>query len=110
MVVLGATNRLDMVDPALRARDVLTWWSTSQCRTVTPAGRFSPYTPPKPLAPDVDLNTLAEFSEGLMGGDIASICRRATMHAIRDHVEHQGANRKGCCSRLTIFGMPWRLL
>ena len=54
---------------------------------------FAVHTQGKPLAPDVDLNTLAEFSEGLMGGDIASICRRATMHAIRDHVEHQGESQ-----------------
>jgi SpoVK/Ycf46/Vps4 family AAA+-type ATPase len=36
------------------------------------------------------MDTMADLTEGLMGGDIASICRRATMQAIRDHVEQQG--------------------
>ena len=111
VVVLGATNRLDMVDPALLSPgrfDLVVDLPVPD--RDTRRSIFAVHTQGKPLAPDVDLNTLAEFSEGLMGGDIASICRRATMHAIRDHVEHQGANRKGCCSRLTIFGMPWRLL
>jgi SpoVK/Ycf46/Vps4 family AAA+-type ATPase len=43
----------------------------------------------------VDLDTLADLSEGLTGGDIASICRRATMHAIRDHVEQQTGGQQG---------------
>jgi SpoVK/Ycf46/Vps4 family AAA+-type ATPase len=38
---------------------------------------------------------LADLSEGLMGGDIASICRRATMQAIRDHVEEAEGAQQG---------------
>ena len=56
---------------------------------------FAVHTQGKPLAPDVDLNTLAECSEGLIGGDIAAICRRATMHAIRDHVEQLAGQQEG---------------
>jgi hypothetical protein len=39
-----------------------------------------------------------------MGGDIASICRRATMHAIRDHVEQQGGEQQGVLLSARHFG------
>jgi SpoVK/Ycf46/Vps4 family AAA+-type ATPase len=39
------------------------------------------------------MDTLADLTEGLMGGEIASLCRRATMHAIRDYVEQQGGEQ-----------------
>jgi transitional endoplasmic reticulum ATPase len=96
VVVLGATNRLDMVDPALLSPgrfDLVVDLPVPD--RDTRRAIFAVHTQGKPLAPDVDLNTLAEFSEGLMGGDIASICRRATMHAIRDHVEQQGSEPQG---------------
>jgi transitional endoplasmic reticulum ATPase len=96
VVVLGATNRLDMVDPALLSPgrfDLVVDLPVPD--RDTRRAIFAVHTRGKPLASDVDLNTLAEFSEGLMGGDIASICRRATMHAIRDHVEQQGGEQSG---------------
>jgi transitional endoplasmic reticulum ATPase len=91
VVVLGATNRLDMVDPALLSPgrfDLVVDLPVPD--RDTRRAIFAVHAQGKPLAPDGDLNTLAECSEGLMGGDIAAICRRATMHAIRDHVEQQG--------------------
>ena len=56
---------------------------------------FAVHTLGKPLAPDVELAMLADLSEGLMGGDIASVCRRATMQAIRDHVEQASGEQQG---------------
>jgi len=45
----------------------------------------------KPLAPDVDLEALADLSEGLVGADIASICRKASMLTIREFLaENEG--------------------
>jgi transitional endoplasmic reticulum ATPase len=90
VVVLGATNRLDMVDPALLSPgrfDLVVDLPVPD--RDTRRAIFSVHTRGKPLAPDVELDTLADLSEGLMGGDIASVCRRATMQAIRDHVEQQ---------------------
>jgi transitional endoplasmic reticulum ATPase len=88
VMVLGATNRLDMVDPALLSPgrfdvvvDLLV--PDRDARLAI----FGVHTRGKPLAPDVDLETLADLTEGLVGGEIASVCRRATMLAIRDHVE-----------------------
>ncbi|HXH11744.1 MAG TPA: CDC48 family AAA ATPase [Alphaproteobacteria bacterium] len=91
VVVLGATNRLDMVDPALLSPgrfDVVVELPAPDRETRRDI--FAVHTRGKPLAPDVDLQRLADLTEGLVGGDIASICRRATMLAIRDHVERGG--------------------
>ncbi len=41
----------------------------------------------KPLAPDVDPETLAEKSENLVGAEIEAICREASMLAIREYVK-----------------------
>jgi transitional endoplasmic reticulum ATPase len=96
VVVLGATNRLDMVDPGLLSpgRFDLVIELPIPDRD-TRRAIFAVHTQGKPLAPDVELETLADLSEGLMGGDIASVCRRATMQAIRDHVEQTGGERQG---------------
>ena len=68
---------------------------------------------PRFAVSDVDLkrggatysvDTLADLTEGLMGGDIASLCRRATMHAIRDHVEQQGDGGPGVLLSARHFG------
>lgn len=95
VVVLGATNRLDMVDPALLSPgrfDVVVELPAPDRETRRDI--FAVHTRGKPLAPDVDLQRLADLTEGLVGGDIASICRRATMLAIRDHVEREGEAAK----------------
>jgi transitional endoplasmic reticulum ATPase len=96
VMVLGATNRLDMVDPALLSPgrfDLVVDLPVPD--RDTRRAIFAVHTQGKPLAPDVDLDMLADLSEGLMGGDIASICRRATMHAIRHYVEQQTSEQPG---------------
>jgi transitional endoplasmic reticulum ATPase len=96
VVVLGATNRLDMVDPGLLSPgriDVVVELPPPDRETRRAI--FAVHTQGKPVAPDVELEMLADLSEGLMGGDIASICRRATMQAIRDHVEEAGGAQQG---------------
>jgi transitional endoplasmic reticulum ATPase len=45
------------------------------------------HTRDKPLATDVDLASLADRTEGLVGADIEAICRQASMLAIREFVE-----------------------
>ncbi len=94
VVVLGATNRLDMVDPALLSPgrfDLVVDLPVPD--RDTRRAIFTVHAQGKPLASDVDMDTLADLTEGLMGGDIASICRRATMQAIRDHVEQQAGEQ-----------------
>jgi transitional endoplasmic reticulum ATPase len=90
VVILAATNRLDIVDPALlRAGRFdmsieLPRPDESTRRTI-----FQIHTTGKPLAKDVDLDALAAETKGLVGADIEAICRRASMLAIREFLESQ---------------------
>jgi len=88
IVVLAATNRLDIVDPALlRAGrfDFLLELPVPDKKTRLEI--FKVHTKGKPLASDVDFDALAGDSEGLTGADIESVCRKAAMVAIREFIE-----------------------
>jgi len=87
VVVLGATNRLDMLDPALLRPgrfDLLI-----QLPLPDEAGRleiFRIHMRGKPLADGVDLSRLARDTEGFAGAEIEAVCRKATMLAIREYL------------------------
>jgi len=85
VMVLAATNRLDIVDPALLRPgrfDVLLELPLPD-REAREA-IFKIHTKDKPLASDVDLGILTDMTEGSVGADIESICRQASMLAIRE--------------------------
>ncbi|QQG39189.1 MAG: CDC48 family AAA ATPase [Candidatus Woesearchaeota archaeon] len=88
IVVIGATNRPDMLDPGLlrpgRFDRVIT--------TKIPAFEerlaiFKIHTEGMPIARDVDLKKLAEVTENYVGADIENVCREAGMIALRDDIE-----------------------
>jgi len=88
IVVLAATNRLDIVDPALlRAGrfDFLLELPVPDEKARLEI--FKVHTRGKPLASDVNLDALAGDSEGIVGADIESVCRKASMSAIREFIE-----------------------
>jgi len=88
VVVLAATNRLDMVDPALLRPGRFD--SLIEIPLPDEAARleiFKVHTRGRPLAQDVDLPALARAVEGMSGAEIEAICRKATMLAIREYVE-----------------------
>jgi len=83
LVVLAATNRPDLIDPALlrpgRFDLVL------EMPIPDEAGRaslFAVHTRPMPLAPGIDLVDLAARTEDCVGADIAGICRLAALAAL----------------------------
>jgi transitional endoplasmic reticulum ATPase len=87
VVVLGATNRLDMVDPALLRAGRFDFLlevpkPDEQCRQAI----FKIHTRGKPLERGVDLKKLAKLTEGLMGSDIELICKKASLAAIRENL------------------------
>lgn len=88
VMVLAATNRLDLVDPALLRGgrfDLLLELPIPDEKTRK--GIFKIHTRDKPLHGDVDLEGLAKETEGMVGSDIEFICRRASMFAIREFLE-----------------------
>lgn len=90
VLVLGATNKLDMVEPALLRTgrfDFLLEVSmpSEECRYAI----FNIYSRDKPLDSDVDLKKLAKLTEGLTGSDIELICKKAAMAAIRENVSKE---------------------
>jgi transitional endoplasmic reticulum ATPase len=88
IVVLAATNRLDIIDPALlRAGRFDFHIELPVPDEETRLEIFKVHTRGKPLASDVDLKSLAIATEGLVGADIESTCRKASMLAIREFIE-----------------------
>jgi transitional endoplasmic reticulum ATPase len=88
IVVLAATNRRDIVDPALlRAGRFDFQLELPIPDKETRLEIFKVHTRGKPLAKDINFKTLASATDGLVGADIEAICRKAAMLAIREFVE-----------------------
>ncbi len=87
VIVIGATNRPDILDPAL-----LRPGRFDRLVYVRPPDKksrfaiFKIHTRNMPLAEDVDLEELAEMTEGYVGADIEAICREAVMLALRENI------------------------
>ncbi|OEU70285.1 MAG: AAA family ATPase [Desulfuromonadales bacterium C00003093] len=93
IVVLAATNRLDIIDPALlRAGRFDFHLELPVPDEETRLEIFKVHTRGKPLAKDVDLKALARATEDLVGSDIESICRKASLSAIREFIENGSKN------------------
>lgn len=90
VLIIGATNRLDMVDPALlrpgRFDRII------EVPVPDAKGRkhiFEIHTKKKPLGSDVDMSKLVELTEGYTGAEIAAVCERAALAALKRHVDGQ---------------------
>ncbi len=84
VMVLAATNRPDLVDPALlRPGRFDLHLKLPLPDHEARRGIFAVHARGMPLAPDVNLDALANETDGLVGADIAAICRQAAMAAIR---------------------------
>ena len=84
VVVMGATNRPDMLDPAILRPgrfDKLIYVPAPDEHTLLQIYKI--HTRDMPLAKDVDLAHLAKISIGYSGADIAALCREAAMNALR---------------------------
>jgi len=85
VIVIGATNRQELLDPALvrpgRLDYVLNFHAPNEAERLE---IFRIHTLGRPLSSDVDLAALAGMTEGLVGSHIAFLCKRATMLAIAD--------------------------
>ena len=91
VTIIAATNRPDMVDPALLRPgrfDRLIKVSSPNFE-----GRkqiFNIHLRDVPLAEGVDIDELARESEGFSGADIASVCSEAKLIAIKEFIAEHG--------------------
>ena len=87
VVVLAATNRPDIVDPAL-----LRPGRFDRVLKVPPPDKkarleiLKLHTAKNPLAPDVNLDRIAEKTDGFTGADLAGVASTAVMIALQDLV------------------------
>jgi transitional endoplasmic reticulum ATPase len=85
VIVLAATNRPDILDPALLRTgrfDRLLFIgppSTDERKEI-----LRIHTESMPLKRDVDLNAIAERTEGYTGADLEGLCREAAMISLRE--------------------------
>ena len=85
VVVIGATNRPDILDPAL-----LRSGRFDRLLLVGPPDKLGRHeilkihTAMMPRGEDVNLEELAELTEGYVGSDLDSLCREAAMLAMRE--------------------------
>ncbi|SIS01374.1 AAA family ATPase [Natronorubrum thiooxidans] len=85
VIVIGATNRVDTIDPALRRggrfdREI-------QIGVPDVAGRkeiLEVHTRGMPLADDVSIDAIARRTHGFVGADLDAVASEAAMAAIRD--------------------------
>jgi len=88
VVVIGTTNRLDLVDEALlRSGRFDFLLEVPKPDEKTRQEIFRIHTKRKPLSGDVNLKNLAKETEGLTGADIEAVCKKASIIAIREFVE-----------------------
>ena len=93
VVVLAATNRLDLVDSAmLRSGRFDLIFELPVPDEKTREQIFVIHTRNKPLNKDVDLKKLAKEADGRTGSDIEFVCRKASMFAVREYIERNSAN------------------
>ncbi|KAK5874252.1 hypothetical protein PBY51_019218 [Eleginops maclovinus] len=90
-LIVGATNRPDSLDPALRRpgrfdREVIIGAPTLQQRKDI----LSVLCARMPVGPNVDIAELAQRTTGYVGADLSAICREAAMHAIRENSKSSG--------------------
>ena len=89
VIVIGASNRPNAIDPALRRpgrfdREI-------EIRVPDRDGRHQIlliHSRGMPLTKDVDLESIADITHGFVGADLAALCREAAMRALRRYLPH----------------------
>jgi SpoVK/Ycf46/Vps4 family AAA+-type ATPase len=89
VLVLAATNRADIIDPALlrpgrfdRLIDV------GQPDEADRLAILQVHRRGRPFSPDVDLSEIARHTEGFSGADLENLLREAALNAVREFLAH----------------------
>ncbi len=94
VIVIGATNREDSIDPALRRpgrfdREIEIGIPGRKAR----ADILSVHMRDMPLTPDVTPEWLASVTQGFVGADLAALCREAAMHCLSSRMSEFDLDR-----------------
>ena len=95
VVVIGATNRPDIIDEAL-----LRPGRFDRILEIPIPGKearkqiFQVHTMRKPIDLDIDLDKLVEMTEGMTGADIAALVNAAAMTSIKEHISKKAGKLK----------------
>ncbi|WP_408957856.1 AAA family ATPase [Natrinema sp. 74] len=95
VIVIGATNRVDAIDPALRRggrfdREIGIGVPDEEGRREI----LEVHTRGMPLADDVDVDAIARRTHGFVGADLDAVASEAAMAAIRDRPTETDARRE----------------
>jgi cell division protease FtsH len=106
VVVMGASNRLQDLDPALLRpgrfdRQILVSPPDVRGREAI----LEVHTRGKPLAADVDLKAVARQTAGLTGADLANICNEAAIFAGRQQLTYVHAQHFDMAIERVVAGM-----
>ncbi|CAN6285724.1 unnamed protein product [Urochloa humidicola] len=104
--IIGATNRPDIIDPALLRPGRLD--QLIYIPLPDEASRhqiFKACLRKSPVAGDVDLGALARFTAGFSGADITEICQRACKYAIREDIEKDIERQKQAKEDMEVDGV-----
>jgi cell division protease FtsH len=109
VVVMGASNRLQDLDPALLRpgrfdRQVLVGPPDLNGREAI----LRVHTRGKPLAHDVDLGLIARQTAGLTGADLANICNEAAIFAGRQELHTIGMDQFEAAMERVLAGLQQR--
>lgn len=106
VTVIGATNRPDLIDPALRRpgrfdRILEVPIPDAEARETI----LRIHTRDVPLAQDVELPEWARRSDGWTGAEVAQLPQEAALHALRTHVETKRSLTE--TARVTAVDFEW---
>jgi cell division protease FtsH len=109
VVVMGASNRLQDLDPALLRpgrfdRHVLVAPPDVAAREAV----LRVHMRGKPLSPNVDLSIVARQTAGLTGADLASIANEAAIFAGREGLDEIGAEQIDAATERVVAGLQQR--
>jgi len=104
VVVIAATNRPDIVDPALlRAgrfdRQIYIPVPDRETRLKI----LKVHTKNMPLSSDVNLEELADLTDGFVGADIANLCKEAGIIALRKSINTKEVTREDFMEALKVI-------
>jgi len=85
VLVIGTTNRPNVLDPAIRRRLGRQFFVGLPEREQR-GGILALLLRDEPLAEDVDLDELARITHGYSGSDLKELCRAAAMLPVREHL------------------------